>query len=346
MGRLGPAVTLLLFALVPLSAAVLVAGFLIEAQPRAVALASSRPLPTQSADVTHAPSPTHAPGPTPHPAARDAGAWAPGDGRIFGAGGRAPNGVALDSVTAFDGAAWVDLPALPEPRTGAALVAMDDGSLLLFGGADETGPTDTTFVLGVGADAWSNGASMPHAATSMTAVGMGTRAYLFGGAEPGRETDFLVYDAAAQAWTAAAPVPMPLSRPMPAVVDGLLYLVGGDDANGEPTTAAFRYDPTADTWTTLPPMPAPASGAPTAILDGRLWVLAPRFEDARSVDSLSVFEPSTGRWLVAHGPTGFSAAGVEAALPLQGGRILLLGAGGGGFSVSVLSTAPMELLEP
>ncbi|KAK2874882.1 hypothetical protein Q8A67_022035 [Cirrhinus molitorella] len=52
-------------------------------------------------------------------------------------------------------------------------------------------------------------------------------------------------------------------------VGGQLYMVGGCDASGRPTSALELYSPEVDRWLSLPPMPTPRAGAAVAVLDGR-----------------------------------------------------------------------------
>src|SRR5207248_3290837 len=54
-------------------------------------------------------------------------------------------------------------------------------------------------------------------------------------------------------------VPMPTTRDYPggAVVNGLLYVIGGYRGIYGDTGSVERYDPDAGTWTTLAPVPTP-----------------------------------------------------------------------------------------
>src|SRR4051794_8092057 len=81
------------------------------------------------------------------------------------------------------------------------------------------------------------------------------------------------------AWSHKAPMPGVRSETATAVVDGKIYVIGGntsetppgETSDGKPVERydaglAQVYDPTADTWRPLAPMPDGAGHAATAVL--------------------------------------------------------------------------------
>jgi hypothetical protein len=66
-----------------------------------------------------------------------------------------------------------------------------------------------------------------------------------------------VYNTATDTWTAAAPMPTPRWAGASAVINDILYAIGGGGpsiTNGE-FNLVEAYDPSTDTWTTKAPMP-------------------------------------------------------------------------------------------
>jgi len=70
-----------------------------------------------------------------------------------------------------------------------------------------------------------------------------------------------VYDPAADAWTAAAELPLAVGWPMPAVHGGRIYLFGGGYFVPGPgitsTTKAWVFDPAANRWSAIRDLPVP-----------------------------------------------------------------------------------------
>jgi hypothetical protein len=96
--------------------------------------------------------------------------------RIYVAGGRDASNAIVTNVDIYDpvGDSWAAGEALPAPRTGAAIVALN-GRLYVIGGLDASGATTTTFVLDVstpveggpdGAPSLALGAPVPNPASS------------------------------------------------------------------------------------------------------------------------------------------------------------------------------------
>ena len=57
-----------------------------------------------------------------------------------------------------------------------------------------------------------------------------------------------------------------------AVINGILYVVGGNYGAGTDLAAVEAYDPTTDTWTTKASMPTIRSMATAQVINGILYV--------------------------------------------------------------------------
>jgi N-acetylneuraminic acid mutarotase len=81
-----------------------------------------------------------------------------------------------------------------------------------------------------------------------------------------------VFDPAAGAWQAAAPIPT--GRSGIAVVErsGRIYVFGGESART--FDDAERYDPAAGAWLRLPPMPTARHGLGAAVLGDQIHVIS------------------------------------------------------------------------
>jgi hypothetical protein len=108
--------------------------------------------------------------------------------------------------------------------------------------------------------------------------------YVFGGDDTTRVlTSTYRYNIASGSWSTGAPLPAPRTNAAAvAALNGLVYLFGGLDADGNATDTLFAYDPSNNSWTTL-------ASANTGGL-GNLAGITP-------------YGPSTGRLLVTGGGT-------------------------------------------
>ena len=73
------------------------------------------------------------------------------------------------------------------------------------------------------------------------------------------------------AWTVKAALPSPRGLVTAAVVDGVLYAIGGNN-NGYFNTV-FAYDAAMDKWTTRAPMPTVRAELAAGVIDGRLYAI-------------------------------------------------------------------------
>jgi kelch-like protein 2/3 len=85
-----------------------------------------------------------------------------------------------------------------------------------------------------------------------------------------------------------------------ACIDGLLYVVGGEDGNGRPLASAECYDPSTGAWRALPDMSVARCQCAAASIDGLLYVLggddAPSPGPGRAIASAECYDPATNEW--------------------------------------------------
>jgi hypothetical protein len=329
-------------AVLPLAAAVGIGLAVLNLFPGASPETATR---SPSADPTPGPSavvrpPVFTPGPTPtpHPANRNAAAWASRDGTLYLAGGAVDGTRRTSSVVLFDGRVWQDLPSLPDERVGAALGALSDGTLVLAGGTLDGTPLDSTLVLEPGAPAWSEGPAMPHAQSHAAYAVLDDRLYLFGGSEAGETDAALAYDHGTSAWFDLAPIPIGGTDAAAAAYGEALYVTGGEGQDGTARSDAFRYDPAVDTWVALAPIPAGTASHTSVVVDGRIWLLGTGSFTETGFGPIPVYDIATDNWTLRDDTNGNASGEGTAALVQPNGDILLIGAFGGG--TSTVRTAP------
>lgn len=79
-------------------------------------------------------------------------------------------------------------------------------------------------------------------------------------------------------------------------VGGQLYMVGGCDASGRPTSALELYSPDLDRWLSLPSMPTPRAGAAVAVLGKQLLVVGGMGKDQRPLKAVEAYNTEEGKW--------------------------------------------------
>ena len=81
------------------------------------------------------------------------------------------------------------------------------------------------------------------------------------------------YDTTSDTWSMKAPLPTTRSGISAAVLNGRVYVFGGEGRGGtfDETEA---YDPATDSWEQVAPMPTARHGLGAAIVDGTIYVVA------------------------------------------------------------------------
>jgi hypothetical protein len=87
------------------------------------------------------------------------------------------------------------------------------------------------------------------------------------------------YDPATDTWTTKAKAPFPNYQEAGAVLNGLLYVVGGGEGTGVFLGTLDVYNPRTDTWRTLNDMPTARGFLGAAALGGKLYALGGLTDD-------------------------------------------------------------------
>ncbi len=194
-------------------------------------------------------------------------------------------------------------------------------------------------------DAWSEKAPLLTARSEMAINTLNGRIYALGG-YPGTRittTEVQVYDSQTDSWTLGPSLPQPLHHAMTAVVDGRLYLFGGEAGNPSNANAfqngVYVLDEQAGAWVPRASMPTPRSGGGAGVIDGKVYVAGGR--PPHGAD-FAVYDPVADNWAVLPNvPTQRNHLGVGAIngeLYVAGGRF------GGGVGSEM--TDILEIYDP
>ncbi|XP_048484821.1 kelch-like ECH-associated protein 1B isoform X1 [Plutella xylostella] len=120
-----------------------------------------------------------------------------------------------------------------------------------------------------------------------------------------------VFNPATEHWRPCSPMSTPRNRVGVAVMDGLLYAVGGS-AGSEYHKSVECYDPKLDTWTLVAPMQTARLGVGVAVVNRLLYAVG-GFDGARRLNSVECYHPENNCWSsVKPMTTARSGAGVAA----------------------------------
>ncbi|MEK9630101.1 MAG: kelch repeat-containing protein, partial [Nitrospinota bacterium] len=112
-------------------------------------------------------------------------------------------------------------------------------------------------------------------------------------------------------------MPTPRHSPMAGVINGKLYVAGGNVGAAGDTPVFESYDPQTDTWASLPPLPDTdfgndgRYGGTAGVIDGKLYVVGGwRISPALPTGNLQIYDPSTNSWTQGPGiPTNSGRSG-------------------------------------
>ena len=191
----------------------------------------------------------------------------------------------LDTSVPLEEQAWVPFVPLPAPRAAHA-AATDGRTIWVFGGIGEPGAVSiglpeafherTVVSIDLGADvpAWQVLGLFPDVRDHLVGAYHKGKVYAIGGRDllvqsiTGRVD---VLDVATGVWTAGPPLPTPRGGSGAAVIDGSIYVVGGETSTHAFDTAE-AFDTSLGTWSALPPMPGARHGVGVATVDDALYV--------------------------------------------------------------------------
>ena len=152
---------------------------------------------------------------------------------------------------------------------------------------------------------WTTKASMPTARTGPAVGTINGKVYVAGGCctqffPPfGRFHNLEVYDPVSDSWTTNAPIPLAVYAAPAGVLNGKLYVAGGQASQTDGTNRADLqvYDPVTDSWSTQTPLPFPSAAGAAGVITGKLYVAGGMNPpNTASVDDLRVYDPLTDSW--------------------------------------------------
>ena len=236
------------------------------------------------------------------------------DGKIYAIGGGTKYGIgALGTLEVYDPVTdtWSAKSEMPTPRQEPASSVVD-GKIYVIGGGEA--PTNELYV-GVEVystveeynpttDTWTEKSPMPTARWTHSACAVDGRIYVIGGAgsdsypttADDNVTSVEMYDPATDTWTQVSSVPRPMILSSSAVIDGEIYVMGGDFEDfGQ---RVDKYDPKTNTWTRKADMLSTRSDFGCSVMNKKIYVIGgdQGYID-NIVDFLDIYDPAKDTWI-------------------------------------------------
>ena len=262
------------------------------------------------------------------------------DGKLYLVAGEADSGH-LSSLWIYDPAtdSWSSGPPLPGVAVENPAVATDGGKLYVFGGSTHSfsGAVQNAAVFDPATNAWTSLPQMTTARSGAMAKAIGGKIYVAGGmGTDGASLDSVeVFDPAAAggagAWSGATPMGTRRDNAGSAVLDGKLYVFGGDTRNSDGSyvdrtlDTVEMYDPGTDSWTDRAPMPTGRQSVIVGTLNGRAQVMGGEVSSSPpgAFAANEEYDPATDSWRGLHSmPTprhGATAATIGDVIYVVGG---------------------------
>ena len=207
----------------------------------------------------------------------DAAAVALGDQVLVFGGGTATSTDAVQALPAPGGAVASSTTAhrvgrLPTVRSDLSAVTVG-GRAYVLGGYDGNEPIDSVLQTADGRS-FSQVATLPAPARYMAVAAIGGRIYAFGGETASGGASNAIQEVDPQAGTAQVigHLPQALSHAAAAVLDGHVYILGGD-AGGSPSGAIWRFDPGSGTVEPAGRLPVAVAGGAIATVGSTAYLI-------------------------------------------------------------------------
>jgi len=196
----------------------------------------------------------------------------------------------LVSPTSTPRVQWFELPGLPIPRQGLAVINYDN-QIYAIGGENAQGISNVVERFNPQANTWIDLAPKPTMVTEINAAAIGGLIYVPGGKlVSGLPTDITeIYDPQSNEWSTGISLPKPLSAYALTVFEGRIYIFGGWDGK-QVVNDAYVFDYHNNTWTNLPPMPTARSFAGAVVVGGKIYVIG-GWDGQEGLTTNEVYQP-------------------------------------------------------
>jgi N-acetylneuraminic acid mutarotase len=161
-------------------------------------------------------------------------------------------------------------------RAGSCVATLGS-KIYVFGGGTDGEATTFASVYDVVQDSWAELPALIHSREHCSAFASNGKLYILGGRThsiPEFRSPSLEFDPETKKYTDKTPIPTPRGGAASAVIDGRLFLFGGEGSaeNGGVFDEVEAYDAQQDAWESFPSLLVPRHGYGAAYIDGRVYL--------------------------------------------------------------------------
>ncbi len=203
----------------------------------------------------------------------------------------------------------------------AALVLIGAGANRLM--TRTAAPVPEFQVSGVLESRWRPLASLPTSRSNMAITAVEEKILVIGGkTSSGVVAAVDQYDPDTDSWTSLAAKPTGVMDAQAALINGLVYVPGGQRQDGSPTDVMEVFDPTRNVWEAGASLPVALSAYGLVAFEGKLYLFG-GWDGQRFRTQVFSFDPDQDAWMARSDIPGAGRGHSGAAL--AGGKIYLLG---------------------
>jgi N-acetylneuraminic acid mutarotase len=189
---------------------------------------------------------------------------------------------------------WSYIASLPTATGGPGVVL--NGQFVIAGGFPSAGVQSYN----PATNTWATLTSTPFAAAYSSAAVINGQLYVLGGCVNsdcgiGETTQMNIYNPTNNSWTPGPPMPVAVASAASAVVNGLLYVAGGQTYGYRSVATLQVYDPVANSWSTMAPAPMVLNGGGGAAINGNFYVFG-GYEGSSPMTQALIYNPSNNTW--------------------------------------------------
>ena len=172
------------------------------------------------------------------------------------------------------------------------------------GGEPQLDNLQSAFLMAPAAEegTWAGKSDMPTPRHGISGSVVNGKVYTIGGATSGGVPVGVFvgtveeYDPATDTWTMKTDMPTKRNWHSASVVDGKVYVLGGESADARIVSTVEEYDPVADKWTRKANMRTPRGAHCTGVINGVIYVIGGTQDNEVGLSTVEAYDPATDQW--------------------------------------------------
>jgi N-acetylneuraminic acid mutarotase len=200
---------------------------------------------------------------------------------------------------------WFTRASLPSPRQEIMPELLDNRIYVVGGYTATLAVSESVFVCDPSDASWSTAAPMPFGRHHVATAAHGGLLYALGGYTSATlpwvvTGSMIAYDPVADEWQTKSPMLTARGEFDAVTYHGKIYVMGGNDVDGEDLASVEVYNPVTNSWSSVSPMPTARHHPAAAVIDSLIYVVGGRTgywgQQLTLVDVLEAYSPASDTW--------------------------------------------------